>query len=305
MEPTTVPPVVGSMSSVPAPVKMGKFAASLAIIKQSWNILVQDKELALFPVASFVTSLVALILMCVVYFFAALGGNIHSVDSPAAAAGGFVSYAILFIYYAVTFFIVNFFLAGMYIIIHARFNGQNLSFTDGVKGALNCVTKILLWSCISATVGVVLNIIASKGKIVGQIVSALLGAAWNILTYFSLPALVIGQTSVRDSFKESAGIIRKTWGESIIVNFGVGLVFGLIFMLAFVAAIVTVILVPTLSVAILVAILFIIFLVVMSILSSTLGSIFKLALYEYGRTGIVPQGFTPALVQNAIKNTQK
>jgi hypothetical protein len=36
--------------------------------------------------------------------------------------------------------------------------------------------------------------------------------------------------------------------------------------------------------------------------SSTLSSIFKLAIYEYARTGNVPEGFTPEVVINAVQS---
>ena len=97
-----------------------------------------------------------------------------------------------------------------------------------MNGAANNFNKIFIWSVISATVGVILRIIADKSKLIGKVVASLFGAAWNILTYFSLPSLVIGNTSIKDSFKESAAMIRKTWGETIIVNFGAGLFFALL-----------------------------------------------------------------------------
>jgi hypothetical protein len=37
------------------------------------------------------------------------------------------------------------------------------------------------------------------------------------------------------------------------------------------------------------------------IISTTLSSIFKLAIYQYAKTGIVPAGFTPSLIAGAVK----
>lgn len=210
-------------------------------------------------------------------------------------------YGILFGYYLLVFFITNFFQAGVFTIVHARFSGGNLSLSDGLRGARGHAGKIFIWSLISATVGVVLQIVADKSKVIGKIVVALLGSAWNILTYFSLPSLVIGQASVTDSFKESATMIRKTWGETIIVNFGVGLFFGLIMMLLVVVGIFIVIVFPTIAVAIGVGSALFIVLILLSILSSTLNSIFKLVLFEYARTGSVPQGFSPEVIAQAVR----
>jgi hypothetical protein len=95
----------------------------------------------------------------------------------------------------------------------------------------------------------VLQFIADRSKLVGKIVASIFGAAWAILTYFSLPSLVIGQRTVKESFKESAALIRKTWGETIIVNFGVGFFFGILFFLGLALSIGIIVLVPIFAIA--------------------------------------------------------
>ncbi len=197
---------------------------------------------------------------------------------------------------------MNFFQAGIYTIAHGRFSGQDLSFSDGMKGATDNVGKIFTWSVISATVGVILQFIADRSRLIGKIVSFFLGAAWGILTYFSLPSLIIGKTSVKDSFKESASVIRKTWGETIIVNLGMNLFFMMLVFVGLALAIGLVFLIPTFVVVMGVITLFIIYIIALTVISSTLSSIFKLALYEYATTGKVPAGFSPELVQNAIRS---
>lgn len=279
--------------------QMGKFAASLAITRESWALLKQDKEIMWFPVLSAIVSLVALIVMAGIFYFAILGGNPENLKQLENNTDGF-SYIILVLYYLVMFFIMNFFEAGIYTIAHGRFTGADLSFGDGMSGATNNIGKIFVWSLISATVGVLLRFIADRSKLIGKIVVMFLGAAWGILTYFSLPSLIIGKTSVMDSFKESASVIRKTWGETIIVNLGTSLFFSLLIFVGLALAIGVAILVPTFVVVSAVIVLFVIYAVALSVISSALGSIFKLALYEYATTGKVPSGFSPELVQNAI-----
>lgn len=284
----------------PAPQKIGKFKGSKMIVKQSFAVLNQDKEIMWFPILSGILCLIFFAVFIATIFLVALGGDISQLDTIKENNLDAITYAIMFVYYLVTFFIVNFFLAGIYTIVHGRFNGKNLTFRDGINGAIKNISKIFLWSLISATVGIVIRIIADRSKMVGQIVASLFGAAWNILTYFSLPSLIIGQTSIKDSFKESASIIRKTWGETIIVNLGVGLVFSLIYLLLIVLSIGVVVLIPKLTAIIIVGVLLVISLIALSIVSSALSSIFKLALYEYARTGNIPQGFSPELIQHAI-----
>jgi len=283
------------------PVKIGKFKASKMIVRESWNILKQDKELAWFPVFSAIASLFALIVLVLVFFFAFLAGDMQALSNLGERGTDIVTYGVIFVYCLVMLFITNYFMSGLYIVVDGRFRGQNLSLGDGIRGANQNIGKIFIWSLISATVGLVLRIISDKSKWLGKLVAFFLGAAWAILTYFSLPSLVIGQRSVLDSFKESAALIRKTWGETIIINFGVGLFFTFIFLGIFAVCAVLLIIAPVFEMFILVCTLFVFSMIGISIISSTLSSIFKLALYEFALTGNVPAGFTPDLVKGAVK----
>ncbi len=298
---TSTPMPPSGNLAVQQPVKLGKFRASKMVVKESWGVLKQDKELVWFPVLSSLVSLLAFGLLVGLYLAISSGLPAWQQDAAGEPVLDAMGYVFLFVYYLVMFFIANFFTSGLYIIAYARFQGQDLSFSEGLSGARKNVGKIFVWSLISATVGVVLQIIADRLKLAGKIVVWLLGAAWSIMTYFSLPSLVIGQKSVKESFKESAAVIRKTWGETIIVNFGVGLVFFLLYMLAFLATAVVIIVSGSWFVTFAMLVLLVLFIVVTSVVSATLSAIFKLALYEYAVTGRVPQGFTPELVSGAIK----
>ena len=287
--------------SVPEPQKIGKFKASRMLVGESFNILKHDRELAWFPVLSAMTSTVVLVIFAVAVFFSPISEYIQVLGSENNQQLNAVGYIVLFVYYLLAFFITNYFLAGIYTIVHGRFGGKDLSFKDGIANANKHIVRIFTWSLISATVGIVLQIISDKSKIIGKIVSAIFGAAWAILTYFSLPSLVIGERSIKESFKESASVIRKTWGETIIVNFGVGLFFGLVTMLVIVIMIGVAILMPVTETFIVLGVLLAIYIIALSIVSSTLGSIIKCALYEYATTGAVPQGFTPELIKGSVK----
>ncbi len=285
-------------------IKIGKLKASWIIIRESWNVLKQDKELVWFPVFSAISGLATIAIFAGVFFYVFMGGDIHFFDDANNDELSSFGYLFVFIYYIVAFFITNYFIAGIYTIVHARFNEQNLSLQDGIANANKNIGKIFTWSLISATVGIILQFISDKSKIIGKIVATIFGAAWAILTYFSLPSLIIGQKSIKESFKESAMVIRKTWGETVIVNFGVGSFFTLITFLVLALSVGIVVIVPSFPVLVLVGTLFIIYMIAMSIIYSTLSSIFKLALYEFASTGNVPQGFTPELLKSAVRSTK-
>jgi ABC-type multidrug transport system fused ATPase/permease subunit len=284
------------------PVKIGRYKASKTIVKEAWAILKQDKEIMGFPILSSVCTLVAALVMAVLYYFLVLGGSTETLQiSKANEASEVVQYLTLLVYYFIIFFIVSFFQAGLFMVVQGRFSGQNLSFSDGLSKARENLSKIFLWALISATVGMILGIISDNFKLVGKIIASFLGAAWNILTYFSLPSLVIGKLGIKDSFKESAALIRKTWGEAIIINFGVGMFFAILIFLTIALSVGIIVIFPSMYVIVTIEVLFALFMIAIIVVSSTLSSIFKLALYNYARTGVVPVGFSADIIKAAVK----
>lgn len=282
------------------PLSVGKFRASYLIVRESWAVLMQDKELLAFPILAMIFDLLAIAGFAAAIFYGVMGGSYTTLMNFQPEDIDSMSYVITFLYYLVSMFIANFFVAGIYVIANSRFNGANMTFSQGIAGATKASGKIFLWSLISATVGIVLKIISDKSEVIGKIVASIFGAAWNILTYFSLPSLVIGGSSVTGSFSESASIIRKTWGEIIIINIGVGLFFGIISFVGILVAAFLAMSVSGVTALMSVGVILLVFLIVIGLVSSTLGSIFKLAVYNYARTGQVPQGFSPELVENVV-----
>ncbi|MFM2331020.1 MAG: hypothetical protein RLZZ26_527 [Candidatus Parcubacteria bacterium] len=291
---TTVAPV--------APLTIGKFKASKMITLQALALLKQDTEILWFPVLSTVVSIIALTIFGVVLFFVSFGGSFTAIDSVSKGGGGASFYLTLFVLYLVMYFIANFFVAGIYTIVDGRLHGQNLTFSDGINGARQNAAKIFWWSAISATVGVVLRMIEDRSSLVGKLIAGLFGVAWAVLTYFSLPAIVIGKLSVKDSFKQSAAVIRKMWGETIIINLGVGIFMTGLMFFALIVTVLVIILAPSTIVIVGMGSLFLICLVLLIVLSTTLGAIFKVALYEYAVTGQIPNGFSPELIENAVRS---
>jgi hypothetical protein len=288
------------------PVRLGKFAASWIIVKESFAILRQDKEIVWFPILSSVMTLVATVGLGFLLFFVFLGGTFVGDDiitnkqenSP-------IFYGMLLISYVIVTFIANFFQAGLFTIVNGRFSGKDLSFSDGISGAFKKSGNIFLWSLLSVTVGFILQLIAENFKLVGKILAYLLGAAWNILTFFSLPALVTEDVGVIDAFKESASVIRKKWGETIIVNFGVGLAFFVIYLVLIGLFIGAMVVAPSVIVFIVGTVLLFIAIIVLAVLSSTLSSIFKLAIFVYAKTGEIPQGFSEGVITGAVNVVEK
>ncbi|UUZ47783.1 DUF6159 family protein [Massilia sp. B-10] len=69
---------------------------------------------------------------------------------------------------------------------------------------------------IAATVGVILRAIQERVGFLGRIIVGMLGVGWTIATFLVVPVLVARDKGPVDSIKDSAALLKQTWGENVI-----------------------------------------------------------------------------------------
>jgi hypothetical protein len=149
---------------------------------------------------------------------------------------------------------------------------------------------------------VILKLIESRSEKVGQFVAALMGMAWSVTTYFVVPVLVVEKVGPVQAVQRSLAILRKTWGEALFANFGVGLIGFLISLPAFLVIVAGGVGIGMGHVALGVAAIVLGFILLMlgSLVVSTLNSILLAALYLYAAEDSVPEPFDRDLLTHAF-----
>lgn len=282
-----------------------------ATIGRSWqlfklclHVLSVDKELIFFPIFS----TIGVIFVTLTFFGVTFGiGSFERLETGAFNALDLVA---VFGFYVFSYFIVIFFNAALVFAAHERLEGGDPNIKSGLAGASSRIITIFMWAVVAAIVGLILQILSSQARerggimgIIGQIIVSLLGAAWSLVTFFVVPLIVIEHRGLADSFKTSLSLLRRTWGEQIVGNFGLGL---LQFAATLLAILLAVVLGFVLSLAgaigIAVAVIVGIVLVVgVSLLFATLNGIYKAALYNYAADGQVPELFTDETIRGAFR----
>ncbi len=135
----------------------------------------------------------------------------------------------------------------------------------------------------------------------GAIVAGLLGLAWSAVTFFVVPVLVIEKAGPFEALKRSTQILKGTWGESLGASGGIGF-FCFLAMLPCMALIGVGAFLLTQSVALGVAmiVLGVVGLLIVSLISSALSAIIQAAIYLYGASGKVPDGFDTGTLRAAF-----
>ena len=126
-------------------------------------------------------------------------------------------------YLAVTY-VVIFFNAALVFAADCRMRGERVSIGEAIRAASERAHVLLPWAVLSATVSIVLRAFEERAGVLGRIVGSLIGLAWSLVTFLVLPVLVIEQIGPIDAVKRSAALFKKTWGENMIANAGIGLV---------------------------------------------------------------------------------
>jgi hypothetical protein len=140
---------------------------------------------------------------------------------------------------------------------------------------------------------------------VGALVVKLVGAAWTVATFLVVPVLVTRDVGPLAAVEESAALLRDTWGENLIGNFGLGLVFaGAYVAWLFACAVVLYLVAQTGATVLMGAVVLVGVVVLLAILAlqATMQGVYAAALYRHAtQPGAAVPGFAPELMQNAFR----
>ncbi len=281
-----------------------RFKRSWEVTKQTFSIMMHDKEILLFPILAAIFSLIAFVaLVAPVFVTAFVTGALGSDASPLLLYFG------IFLFYFVSAFFSVFFNAGVVHIAKTRMDGGDATFMDGIRAAFSHLGKLIQWSLLTATVGLILNMLESqarqKGGIIGmlgRIATSLLGLAWAIVSTFVVPAIILKDQGPIDALKSSTAAIKKTWGESLVKWFGLSTVKNAILLLLSLFFLLPGILSFGISVSLAVFLIamWLIGMMLVSVVFKAADMIFDTALFVYADTGKEPAMFTGGVIKNAF-----
>lgn len=277
-----------------------RISRSWTLVKASAAVLQQDRKLLLFPLIS------ALAMFAVLLSFALpVLGLMFMNGSPRMESenGSITLYVVAFLFYLSQYFVIFFFNAALVAAAMARLNGDAPSVRDSLRVAASKWASILGYAAIAATVGMVLRAIQERVGFIGRIVAGLLGAGWTIATYLVVPVLVARDVGPVEAVKESALILKRTWGENLAGQAGMGAAFGLLQFLLIVlgAGLVTLAVSAGSAFLVVLCVVLVVGAILLSFLvHGALSGIYAAALYRYATQNGNTQGFDPDAMRLAF-----
>lgn len=279
-----------------------KISSGWQLAKQSFQVLRLDKELLVFPLMSGIACLLVIATfagpMWATGFFAEIKQKHAAGDDTAKVIASIV----LFGYYVLNYFVIIYFNSALVACAIIRFRGGNPTVKDGLTAASARLPQILGWAVFAATVGMILKNLEQRSQGVSSFVANMFGMTWSAITYFVVPVIVVERAGPIKAIERSTSVLKKSWGESLAANFGVG---GITFLLVVVASVPLVLGVVAITAKEMVLggigiAIGAILLLVIALVSSALHAIIVSALYLFATEGSVPAQFDNDLLENAF-----
>ena len=274
---------------------MSRFSATWSLMKSSLTILLEDKRMLLFPVFSGICTLLVGFTFIVPLLFT---GGLSSMGMFESLSDTMMFFT-LFMFYYLNYFIIIFFNSGaiLYAIKHIR--GEEPTFGEVFNELRDRLAHLLGWTAIAATVGIIINTIENQSDFIGKIVAGLIGLSWTVTSFLVLPVLVIERKGPIESLKESAGMLKKSWGEQLIGHFSFGLIFAIL-LIGAAAITIPLFLLGEIFIFIGFAVL-ILFGLILGVFQWILQSIFMATLYLYVREDRLPGSFSKTQIDQAVR----
>jgi hypothetical protein len=282
----------------------------MQLAKTSWGVLREDKQLAVIPVVSAACSAVVMAVMGIGIFATVhttsqvpnatrttVQGTVNGFDTYSATP---LTWVVVIAGYLVLSIVVTFCTAALIAAAHEKLTGGEPTIGGAFGTAASHFPQLLGFALINFTVGLILRAIADQG-IVGQIAASLLNFAWTVVSWLAVPFIVINDVGPIDALKQSAEALKRTWGENLTANIGLGIL-NLFVMLGAVVLFAIFALPGLWLVGIVVTLVYI---AIAATILSALSGIYRTALFMYAVSGTVPQGFDQEVMEAAFRTKKK
>ncbi|MFT3863867.1 MAG: DUF6159 family protein [Solirubrobacterales bacterium] len=270
---------------------MSRIRRGWALTKKSWALLNAHRDLVRFPLYGGIATIVLGLLLLGPSAYL-LGEHTYGIGVPLLVIGIYVL-TVIGVYFSV----------GLAACADKIFRGEEAGVADGLAVANSRFAQICGWAALSTAIGLVLGLLESQGGTLGEIAGRLVGAAWSLVTFLSVPVIAIEGTGAFATLKRSASLFRERWGQQITGNIAIG---GAVFLIGILPALALIVIgfliwPSTGGAGGALVVIGALILCVALLVSKTLSGIFGVALYRYALDGEVLGGFTQEDLESAVR----
>lgn len=250
---------------------MERLKTGFKLLGQTWSVVRKDPELIGVIVLGFLGQVAVFLLL----FFAAFG------RAPGASDFRFPHFLWLYPILIASGILPSIAMATVVAAAMERLQGRDPSLRRAFALALHKLPRLLLWTLLAGTIGLVLQLVAERLKIGGRLLVWLAGIGWAVATSLVIPVLMFEDRAVLPSVERSASLIKKRWGEGVTGYGSVAVAFAVMAVPLMVIGIFLVPFAPVAGIVVMGAS----WLAMMAV-GSAIGGVFSVALYRYAADGV-------------------
>jgi hypothetical protein len=262
--------------------------------------------LLLFPLLSGLCTLLVAASFLIPVGVMVLGGEHAGQDVHERMSVG--TYLLMFAFYLVQYFVIIFFQTALTGVALMHLRGEPTSVGAGFALARSRLPHILGYALIAATVGLLLRMVQERLGLIGRLVVGFLGLAWTVATFLVVPILASEDVGPVDAVKRSVELLKRSWGENLIGNGGIGVVFGLLMLLAVLVGALLIggaVALQSVAAIVLAVVVVVLGFTLLGLIQTSLQGIYAAALYRYAEAGEASIGFDQALLEQAFAPKKK
>lgn len=285
-----------------------RIVISWRLVRASSVLLRANTDLLIYPIVSaFLT-----ILVMAAFVFSVLAFKDFDIRAVASLSTG-ARLGLMFLFYLVVYFVLYIANTALVSAMLAMMEGEQPTIRDSLRIAYDRLGVIFGYALIMATVGLIFRWLYGRGgvpsRLAGPIIGrtlmfSIVGLGWHLVTFLVVPVLVVENVGPIEAVKRSTQMVKNTWGEQIVGNTSIWLIFSAPILIFAIAA------APLLYwgvnhsndlVTILVLYLFIMIIVTLLLVQMALQGIFSAAVYRYAVGQQAPNEFDESVLRAAFR----
>lgn len=301
--------------TLPEPIKRGRLRTGWLLFSQSLRVIRDNKGLSRYMVINMLLSLAVFVTVAGVIVYDQLSGShvlantVEDYDGSTQLIPTAPGIVLLVISATLGTFINYFYATALSSHVLSIFRGKPGNYNEYIAIARQKIPAILTYALIVTVVGYILRALEERFKIIGWIISKIMGLLWALGTTFVIAIIADTNQSSVAAIKSSVSLFKQNWGETITGRVAmtglIVLVYVLVgFPLSVFAAIVLGGLFGVVGIIIAFA-LWIVGFIIIGILETLATNILNVALYYYAQYKTIPPSFSPELLASALVPKKK
>ncbi len=266
------------------------------------KLIMQDKQLFLYPLIAFFISIVLAILLVASFIFI---GTSSALDI-----------AMLIIYYILVYFISTYVIIAMLIAFRSHGKKKHISIGEAFSQTKQYWKLALEWAVFDAIITLIIRLIEGRGRsgsaisgFAGRaIIGSIVGIAFATASMFAIPVIIDNKVGPIDAIKTSAKFIFKNFGKTF-GGFAYADVYSILIILAGIALIIGGVVLATsvLALGVIIGVLGFGVFVFGILFSYVIGNVLRLIIYDYmNDSSNLPDGLDKNMIEGAMKtNVQR